>query len=353
MGRKRINVDLHEPLPQGLNKHRQQYRARFPGLPWQYFGTDYAEAIKGFKAWQREGGDSTSTAWLLDLFTGVVCAGKVKAGTLSPRTRKDYGKDAETLKGYIGHIPYAKLEPKHIADFRDSRAQIAPRHIRNEMACGSAAFAWAVESGKRVANPFLEVRRPRKTRRERLITHDEYLTVYKRAIPSVQRAMTLAVRTLALPDDLLGFGPRNIIRAPDGKRLLRFERNKVKGAWVEVEILGELARVIDEALADAVVRETFVHKSDGKRYTRDGIGAMFRRYCVGTALRAADPIVADFGLRDLRAKGATDMYRAGADLKVVQRLLGHSSVRTTEIYIKELLPEPVRPNEVPIVAQSK
>ena len=77
----------------------------------------------------------------------------------------------------------------------------------------------------------------------------------------------------------------------------------------------------------------------------DGIGAMFRRYC-------KDAKVADFGLRDLRAKGATDEYRAGRPLRELQHLLGHRSQQTTEIYIKSLVPETVRPNERPVIAKA-
>lgn len=61
----------------------------------------------------------------------------------------------------------------------------------------------------------------------------------------------------------------------------------------------------------------------------------------------------DFGLRDLRAKGATDEYRAGRDLRSLQHLLGHKNSQTTEIYIKSLVPETVRPNERPIIAEAK
>jgi integrase len=122
---------------------------------------------------------------------------------------------------------------------------------------------------------------------------------------------------------------------------------------VQIEVLGELAKAIDQFLERPVVYPTFVHTRDGERYTRDGIAAMFRRACVGTKKNPADPKVADFGLRDLRAKGATEMYRAGIDIRMIQHLLGHRSVRTTEIYIKSLVPETVRPNEVPIVAEVK
>jgi len=59
----------------------------------------------------------------------------------------------------------------------------------------------------------------------------------------------------------------------------------------------------------------------------------------------------DFGLRDLRAKDATDMYRADVDIRHIQRLLGHNSVQTTKICVKQLLTEIVRPNERPIIAR--
>ena len=81
---------------------------------------------------------------------------------------------------------------------------------------------------------------------------------------------------------------------------------------------------------------------------------MFRRYCIGTKKRPHAERVADFGLRDLRAKGATDMFRSGIPIRQIQLLLGHKrSVRTTEIYLKDLIPETVRPNETVIVASVK
>ena len=201
-------------------------------------------------------------------------------------------------------------------------------------------------------NPCHDVERPTKQRRERLITDAEFLSVYGRAGPMVKRAMTLAMRTLDLPADLYAMGPRNIVRLPDGRRLLRYDRSKIKGALVEIEVLGELAKVIDDALPEKIVCETFVHKRNGKAFTRDGLGAMFRRHCVGSPTHPVDPVIADFGLRDLRAKGATEMYRANRDaIHRVQLLLGHKSVRTTEIYLKGLVPETAQPNEQPVLSQ--
>jgi integrase len=352
MGRRRLSTNSREPLPPGLYKIGRQYRARIPGGAWRYFGTEYVAAVSGYAAWSQSGKSPDSVAWLLDLFTGSICPSRVRAKRLSPRTARDYARDATVLKDGLGHIPLAALEAKHVARFRETRAEAAPSHVRNEMACLSAALSYAVESGRVRTNVAKDVARPSRSKRMRLISDSEYLTVHRRGGESVRLAMTLAVRTLALPDDLLGFGPRNIMKLQDGRRVLRFDRGKT-GVVVEIELVGELAKAIDAFLERPVIYETFVHTRDGERYTRDGIAAMFRRACVGTKDKPADPRVADFGLRDLRAKGATEMYRTGIDIRLIQHLLGHRSVRTTEIYLKSLVPETVRPNEVPIVAEVK
>jgi site-specific recombinase XerD len=57
--------------------------------------------------------------------------------------------------------------------------------------------------------------------------------------------------------------------------------------------------------------------------------------------------------RDLRAKGATDEYKTGRSLRELQHLLGHTSMRTTEIYLKGLIADTVRPNEREIVASQR
>jgi integrase len=352
MGRHRLRTDPREPLPLGLYKIGRQYRARLPGGVWHYFGTDYVSAVSGYAAWSHSGRAADTVGWLLDLFTGSICPSRVRAKRLSPRTARDYAHDAAILKKGLGHIPLAALEAKHVARFRETRAEAAPSHVRNEMACLSAALSYAVESGRVGANVAKDVARPPRSKRMRLITDAEYLTVYHRCGASLRLAMTLAVRTLALPDDLLGFGPRNVMKLQDGRRILRFDRGKT-GVVVEIELVGELVKAIDEFLDKPVVYETFVHTREGERYTRDGIAAMFRRACLGTKAKPADRKVADFGLRDLRAKGATEMYRTGVSVRLIQHLLGHRSVRTTEIYLKSLVPETVRPNEVPIIAEAK
>lgn len=339
MGRRRINVDLDEPLPRGLYKDGRLFRARRPGGPWQYFGRDYLAALTAFKAWQAARAAPASIGQLLETCVGRVWPDRVRAGRLAPRTLRDYGKDAEMLTKGLGHIPIAALSARHVARYRDARAVSNPAHVRNELACLAAALSWAVEDGLVGANVCRDVRRPRRAVRGRLVSDAEYLNVYAQAPASVRLAMVLCVRTLGLPADVLAMGPRNVRRL-DGRRTLAFARGKT-GAKVEVEVVGELAAALEPLLG--TLHATFVRRRDGKAYTVMGMGAMFRRCCRKAGVR-------DFGLRDLRAKGATDMFRAGAPIRQIQLLLGHASVRTTEVYLKGLLAEVVRPNELPIVA---
>ena len=70
---------------------------------------------------------------------------------------------------------------------------------------------------------------------------------------------------------------------------------------------------------------------------RPSISSMFRDACVAAG-------VTDFGIYDLKGKGATDMYRDGERLSVICALCGHDSEGTTERYIKARLHEVVEPN---------
>ena len=126
--------------------------------------------MRGYAAWRRDDIKLETVGWLLDLFTTTVCNGYVKSGKLKPRTARDYSRDTKILKDTLGHIPLVSLKRKHVADFRDARLQDAPSHVRNEMACLSAAMSYAVMSERIECNPCLDVGRPSRRKRLRLIT---------------------------------------------------------------------------------------------------------------------------------------------------------------------------------------
>ena len=60
-----------------------------------------------------------------------------------------------------------------------------------------------------------------------------------------------------------------------------------------------------------------------------------------------------FGLRDLKGKGATDMWLAGVPIERIQLLCGHASKATTEKYIKARWRETAEPNQLEVKARKR
>ncbi|HUX90581.1 MAG TPA: hypothetical protein VMV48_07825 [Gallionellaceae bacterium] len=88
----------------------------------------------------------------------------------------------------------------------------------------------------------------------------------------------------------------------------------------------------------------------GQQYTYDGLSSMLKR-----ALPAANKTrlangnaekIGSFGFRDLKGKGATDIWIAGVPIEQIQMLLGHEDKTTTEINIKQRWRETAASNMV-------
>jgi integrase len=186
-------------------------------------------------------------------------------------------------------------------------------------------------------------RNPEKPK-ERYVEDADAGAVAAIALRSVCMAMRLVYITLQRPADILALSPQSLTTKTVGgvaKRVLSVTQGKT-GRTVNIELTDELEETLymlspdrepgKMKISESVTKlvKTFVHTSDGSRYSDDGMRAMLRRYCLKCG-------VSTFGLMDLRAKGATDMYLNGIPLERIQMLMGHKSVVTTEIYIKRLL----------------
>lgn len=332
MGRRRKIFGKHD-LPPRVYIHHGAYRyVPRDGKPIS-LGRDYGEAMRKWAAIVQPATEVGTVSALIDWYLVNVAPNK------APRTYQDNLKEAEFLKKGVGHIPYTQLKPHHVAQYRDARAQDAPVRANREKALLSHVYTKAMEKGMVDYNPCSGVKRNPEKARERMIEDHEYQAVHALAEESVKRMMTLIYRTCQRPEDLLKAGPANVKRVEhEGKevRVLRVKQGKT-GKTVDIVLVGDLGRLVDDHLQAATVWPTFVHTRAGKKYTYSGLAAMFRRY-VGKAK------LSDFGMYDIKGKGATDMYRAGTPIEQIQQLLGHDSVTTTEIYLKARLPDVAMPN---------
>jgi integrase len=355
MGRQRKDGD-----PFGLAGTRLSYRHgafyyRHRDGRWERVGTDVTGAKKRASLYNDPSGVYGTTGYWLDRFL-VDCEERAKAGTLSARTASDYGKNAIPLKAFFGNMLPEEIKPAHVQKYLDiGRDKKRPVRANRERACLSSMLSWLMrqEGATTMAvNPCMQASGTQgnaESKRERYVTDAEYAAVHAAAGTQVRLLMELTYRTLQRPEsDILGWTPAILAHDEHTKaRILHFQQSKTK-VWVKIALTASLDALIRKAMGDPPkISQPLVHTLKGKRYTYTGIMAMLT-----TAIqrankgRAEAARIASFGFRDLKGKGATDMWKSGVAIEKIQLLCGHADKATTEKYIKARWSEAAAPNEV-------
>lgn len=354
MGRTRKSNPLD--LPRNVHfKHGAFYWVAPGTRSWLPLGKDIAVAREEGR---RRNGDAPgvihgSIQYYGDRFL-LHCAERVKARTLSPRTRDDYAASAVEINDVFGDMHPTALTANHVSTFLEDEA-MAGRAVRanRDRSYLSAMFSWMLRKAECPGlelNPCLKsagVQRNPESKRDRYVTDHEYSTISARAPQMVRDAMALEYFTLQRPGDILRLTRANVV-PHNGRRVLMLTQSKT-GKTVRISLEGELEVIIDRLIAQADLRTLLYArrgKNRGKAYTENSISGMIRKYCNP---RHGEKI-ASFGLQDLKAKGATDMYQRGVPLEQIQVLCGHASVTTTEIYVKRHLTQVAAPNRLALPA---
>lgn len=331
---------------------------------WEKLGTDKDKANERARLYNDTQGIYGTVAYWLDMFI-VDCEARVKAKTLAQRTLDDYKIDVEPLKLYFAPpmLP-TDIEPHHVQDYLAIGATAGhPVRANRQKSCLSSCMSWLIRSGHvdgLLINPCLRasgIRRNPESKRERYVTHDEYRDVHAEAPDQVRAMMDLTYRTLQRPEsDILGWTVANLAKK-DGKRILRVNQAKVKGTTgnvVDIALSPDLDALLTRLIGEIpkIGRRLICAsrgKYAGKPYTYDGLSAMLKR-----AIKKANvertkkgiEAIPSFGFRDLKGKGATDMWLAGEPIEKIQLLCGHEDKTTTEMYIKQRWRETAAPNMV-------
>lgn len=204
---------------------------------------------------------------------------------------------------------------------------------------------FALREGLTEADPAQQVRPPAPRRRlpKAISLHD--VQTLLGAVDSVEDPRTL--RDRALLELLYGTGARiseavgldvdDIDRLPmaaDGADAVPVVRFRGKGGKERLVPIGRFAR---SAIDDYLVRARPALAASGRgspglflnarggRLTRQGAWAVLRAAAERVGLRDVSP-------HTLRHSFATHLLDGGADVRVVQELLGHASVTTTQVY---------------------
>ncbi len=220
-------------------------------------------------------------------------------------------------------------------------AALAPSSVARALSAVKSLHRFAVDDGAAVENPAVGVSPPQSGRRlPKALSLDQVQAL----LASPDADTHAGLRDAALLELLYGTGARitelvsldvddvsHLLHDPDaGLRLFgkgRKERLVPVGSYARAALDAWLVRGRPAMLerAKGSTPALFVN-TRGARLSRQSAWAVLREH----AERAG--ITAEIGPHTLRHSFATHLLDGGADVRVVQELLGHASVATTQIY---------------------
>jgi integrase/recombinase XerD len=244
-----------------------------------------------------------------------------------------YRRDLETAQELVGDL--AEVDAAGLAELGRHWADLAPASLARKCSALRQFCAFLVDEGLRVDDPSPGLPKPR-TRRPlpRILSHAEVERLFACAEQEAAAHRPEAVRLLTLLELLYGSGLRasELVALPLGAvpRDAPFLTVTGKGGQQRMVPVSNRAR---QALSRWVAL-----REEGSRHLFPSRGAQghltrIRLFQLLRALAArADIDPARVSPHVLRHAFATHLLEGGADLRVLQMLLGHADIATTQIY---------------------
>ena len=259
---------------------------------------------------------------------------------LSPQSLESYRRDlrqfAEWLARAGGRLADAGAgEIQQFLADRTLRQGVAARSLARQLSALKRYYRWRLRQGLRSDDPTVSIEAPRLPRPlPKSLTEADVEALL--AAPDVSQALGLRDRAMLELLYACGLRVSELIGLPLSALGLREGVVRVmgKGAKERLVPMGEVALDwLERYLADARPALLAARPGDalfvtarGQAMTRQGFWHIIKRYAglVGIA-SAISP-------HTLRHAFATHLLNHGADLRVVQMLLGHADISTTQIY---------------------
>jgi integrase/recombinase XerD len=246
-------------------------------------------------------------------------------------TLSAYRRDLTSAEEVVGDL--AGTSRESLAKLGSRWAGLAPSTVARKSSALRQFYGFLVDEGLRSDDPSTALPRPAARRPlPKILSHAEVEALFARAELEAEGDRPEALRLLAFLELLYGSG----LRATElvGLPLAAVPRDApfltVTGKGSQQRMV-PISRRAAEALARwLVVRPAggkFLFPSRGKHLTRVRLFQLVK----GLAARAGlDP--AKVSPHVLRHAFATHLLEGGADLRVLQTLLGHADIATTQIY---------------------
>ena len=265
-----------------------------------------------------------------DAFLAMLAAERGAAAN----TLAAYRRDLEGAEDAIGDLATASRDA--VASLAQEWAALAPASVARKASALRQFFGFAIDEGWRSDDPSGALPKPR-TRRPlpRVLGHDDIAALFARAELEAASDDARAVRTLALIELLYGSGLRAselaelpLVAVPRDAPFLTItgKGGATRLAPVGARALAALSRWL--ALRPALPASRYLFPSrDGKPITRVRLFQLLKALATRAGI---DP--ARISPHVLRHAFATHLLEGGADLRVLQTLLGHADISTTQIY---------------------
>lgn len=258
---------------------------------------------------------------------------------LSPYTLSAYKADLADFRTWLGaNTPIAEVTTAALTGYLGdmvSTRKLAVATVRRRLACLRGLFKRQADRGMS-QDPFLawRLRLPRRKRLPRALSRIEVSSLLRVSIrDAVSRSdaiLSVAIRLMIATG--MRVGELSKLRvfdlSPDASTVrIHGKGSRDRVAYItDAELRQELLQLVGSRGKCNVEDGALFLNRNGAPMKPQSIRARLRRYAVSLGLeRRVTPHM-------LRHTAATLLIETGVDIRFVQRLLGHSSIATTEIY---------------------
>ncbi len=333
---------MPEKLPTGLYRRGEILWARF-----KVRGVEYRESLrtrsvsvaeKRMKATKQQiedqayYGASEAVSWPEAV---VAWDGWIKRQGKREGTIKRYLVSLGQMRAWLDDKDVQRIDADLVRQIARDRAKLGASNatIRRDLSALASVLDAAIDEGWIKDNPAHSFdRRRMKETREPIVLPDDasiaaVLTVGSRFVDMAAFARLTGMRQEEIASLTHGQIDRN-------RMAITLTNTKGRRAR-QVPISAEALAVLDRQAQ--FLRSPFVFwRGQGERF--QNVGSQFHATVKRVARKAAQPI-RPFRFHDLRHLFAVEGLRAGVSVYDLQQILGHSSVKVTELYLAYLTPE--------------
>jgi integrase/recombinase XerD len=255
---------------------------------------------------------------------------------LGAKTIQRYRVSLDQIWPYVTGRSLSEINGRLIAHIIEKRMEVgvANATIKRDLGALSQVFNFAIAQGYIETNPVLPRMRGVKEKRDPIILPDlaHIEMVRRRCPPGLARLVDAALRTGCRQDELVQTVWSNVDHA---RKQLTIVGKGRKLRTIDLEPFGAYGAVFSDL--DAIGQRPIFSHGDGTQRYRS-VAVRFHEIVASVEKHAKEAGIEfrPFRFHDLRHRHAVDWLKSGKSIYDLQRRLGHSSVKTTEIYLAYL-----------------